>query len=116
MNVNQTQAVVEEEEEVGVTEDLVRYDFSVTAFYQIYYCQPREPCKEQFRQEFMCRCTNRQVCVSPGKFYDAFCQVETMGVIWVQPRIIEYHGRIIILQPSAPHKNEIKLLTFSDKR
>jgi len=91
-----------------------RYDLSVSAFYQIYYCQPREPCKEQFREEFMCRCTNRQVCVSPGKFYDAFCQVETMGVIWVQPKIIEYHGRIIILQPSSPHKNEIKLLTFGE--
>ena len=32
-----------------------RYDMSVSAFYQIYYCQPREPCKEQFREEFMCR-------------------------------------------------------------
>jgi len=91
-----------------------RYDMSVSAFYQINYCQPREPCKEQFREEFMCRCTNRRVCVSPGKFYDAFCQVETMGVIWVQPKIIEYHGTIIILQPSSPHKNEIKLLTFGD--
>jgi hypothetical protein len=32
-----------------------RYDMSVSASYQIYYCQPREPCKEHFREEFMCR-------------------------------------------------------------
>ena len=25
-----------------------------------------------------------------------------------------YHGRIIILQPSSPDKNEIKLLSFGD--
>ena len=32
-----------------------RYDESVQTFYHINYCQPREPCKRQFREEFMCR-------------------------------------------------------------
>ena len=63
-----------------------------------------------------CRCTTGRVCVSPGLFYDGECQVggsrlrfclfllfsckrdinlntwmkvETMGVVWVQPKIIE---------------------------
>ena len=56
------------------------------------------------------RCTTGRVCVSPGLFYDGECQVgascnlfsfslrshfchelkvETMGVVWVQPKIIE---------------------------
>ena len=34
---------------------LFSYDTSVTAFYHINYCQPREACKKQFREEFMCR-------------------------------------------------------------
>jgi len=93
-------------------EHLPRYDTTVNTFYHINYCQPNEPCKKQFREEFMCRCTNKKVCVSPGKFYDAFCQIEIMGVVWVQPKIIEYHGKIIILSPSSPHHNQIDLLTF----
>ena len=36
-----------------------------------------------------CRCTNQKMCVSPGKYYDAFCQIEIMGVVWIQPKIIE---------------------------
>jgi hypothetical protein len=28
-------------------------------------------------------------CGSPGLYYNAYCQVEVMGVIWVQPKIIE---------------------------
>ena len=40
-------------------------------------------------QNFIFRCTNKKVCVSPGKFYDAFCQIEIMGVVWIQPKIIE---------------------------
>ena len=32
-----------------------RYETSVNTFYQIRYCQPLEHCKEQFREEFMCR-------------------------------------------------------------
>ena len=35
------------------------------------------------------RCTNQKMCVSPGKYYDAFCQIEIMGVVWIQPKIIE---------------------------
>ena len=35
------------------------------------------------------RCTTNRVCVSPGLFYDAVCQVESMGVVWIQPKIIE---------------------------
>lgn len=92
------------------------YDTSVTAFYHINYCQPREACKKQFREEFMCRCTNKKVCVSPGLYYDAFCQIEIMGVVWVQPKIIEYHGKIIILSPSSPHHNEIDLITFGGNK
>jgi len=92
------------------------YDTTVNTFYHINYCQPLEPCKRQFREEFMCRCTNKKVCVSPGKYYDAYCQIEIMGVVWVQPKIIEYHGKIIILSPSSPHHNEIDLLTFDDSK
>jgi len=34
---------------------LFRYDKSVNTFYQIRYCLPKEPCKVQFRMEFLCR-------------------------------------------------------------
>ena len=37
----------------------------------------------------LARCTNQKMCVSPGKYYDAFCQIEIMGVVWIQPKIIE---------------------------
>lgn len=100
----------------GSDEHAPSYDTSVNTFYHINYCQPDEACKKQFREEFMCRCTNAKVCVSPGKFYDAFCQIEIMGVVWVQPKIIEYHGKIIILSPSSPHNNEIDLLTFDGEK
>lgn len=84
--------------------------------------------------KFIFRCTNKKVCVSPGKFYDAFCQIEIMGVVWIQPKIIEwvaiillhyfsghpvycrYHGKIIILSPSSPHHNQIDLLTFDGNK
>ena len=61
------------------------------------------------------RCTNQKMCVSPGKYYDAFYQIEIMGVVWIQPKIIEYRGKIIVLSPSAPHNSQLELLTFTDK-
>ncbi|XP_023321912.1 uncharacterized protein LOC111696525 [Eurytemora carolleeae] len=51
--------------------------------------------------EFLCRCTNQMNCVSPGLYYNAFCQVEVMGVIWVQPEIIEYRGHIIVMSAQS---------------
>ena len=38
-----------------LTETIGRDDASVNTFYHINYCQPREACKKQFREEFMCR-------------------------------------------------------------
>jgi len=79
-----------------------RYERSVNTFYQIRYCLPKEPCKRQFRMEFLCRCTNQMNCGSPGLYYNAYCQVEVMGVIWAQPKIIEYRGHIIVLSSHSP--------------
>ena len=46
------------------TTDVCRYDSSVTTFYHINYCQPEEPCKKQFREEFMCRSSSQLI---PGE-------------------------------------------------
>ena len=44
----------------------LRYDLGVNTFYQIRYCQPEEHCKEQFRQEFMCRWEDNKVVLWSG--------------------------------------------------
>ena len=84
------------------------------AIYNLYTLSLEERRNDRFRTFFSCRCTTGRVCVSPGLFYDGQCQVwdfkqnlqqikvltdfslncksqvETMGVVWVQPKIIEW--------------------------
>ena len=61
MHCNTSRRFIVDSSSLLKTTDVCRYDSSVTTFYHINYCQPEEPCKKQFREEFMCRSSSQLI-------------------------------------------------------
>ncbi|KAF2887865.1 hypothetical protein ILUMI_18308 [Ignelater luminosus] len=48
-------------------------------------CWWNEVCKEEFQNQFRCRCPAWSFCRAPGRYYNAYCSMTATGYIWTQP-------------------------------
>ncbi|CAG9858977.1 unnamed protein product [Phyllotreta striolata] len=60
-------------------------DSSIRGYLTERICWWNEICKEEFRNQFRCKCPEWSYCGAPGKYYNAFCTMTTTGYIWQQP-------------------------------
>ncbi|KNC28434.1 hypothetical protein FF38_09089 [Lucilia cuprina] len=60
-------------------------DQSVHGYMTERTCWWNEVCKEEFQNQFRCKCPQFSYCRSPGRYYNAYCSMTDTGYIWTQP-------------------------------
>ncbi|KAK3874566.1 hypothetical protein Pcinc_020495 [Petrolisthes cinctipes] len=67
-------------------------DYTIKRYTNERVCWWNEICKEEFVNEFRCKCPHYTYCRSPGRYYNAYCSVMASGYIWMQPRFTESYN------------------------
>ncbi|XP_014247167.1 uncharacterized protein LOC106665340 [Cimex lectularius] len=60
-------------------------DQSVKGYLTERTCWWNEICKEEFQNQFKCKCPMWSFCRSEGRYYSAYCSMTNTGYIWTQP-------------------------------
>nr|XP_014288813.1 uncharacterized protein LOC106688738 [Halyomorpha halys] len=60
-------------------------DQSVSGYLTERTCWWNEICKEEFQNQFKCKCPMFSFCRSEGRYYSAYCSMTNTGYIWTQP-------------------------------
>ncbi|KAF6216690.1 hypothetical protein GE061_001036, partial [Apolygus lucorum] len=60
-------------------------DPSVKGYLTERTCWWNEICKEEFQNQFKCKCPLWSFCRSEGRYYSAYCSMTNTGYIWTQP-------------------------------
>ncbi|XP_073999138.1 uncharacterized protein [Rhodnius prolixus] len=60
-------------------------DQSVRGYLTERTCWWNEICKEEFQNQFKCKCPLWSFCRSEGRYYSAYCSMTNTGYIWTQP-------------------------------
>jgi len=82
-----------------------RYDHSVHGYSNERACWWNEICKNEFQNEFRCRCPQKSYCRSVGRYYNAHCSVMASGYIWTQPRLNSIFYRMNTNRPKDPESS-----------